>query len=78
MNGHQDSDVLGRYTLPPAPKPDKRDAYIARLEADLLECLEYFKDKYDVCDGDYGEPSPNTEMQLGTMIQRTLYGEGNF
>ncbi len=50
----------------------------ARMEADLLECLEYFKDKYDVNDGDYGEPEPNKEMALGTMIQCTLYGEGNF
>ena len=47
---------------------------IARLEADLTECLEYFQDKYDVVDGSYGEPSPNKEMQLGTMLEETLHG----
>ena len=47
---------------------------IARLEADLTEVLEYFQDKYDVVDGSYGEPSPNKEMQLGTMLEETLHG----
>jgi hypothetical protein len=47
---------------------------ITKLEAELLECLEYFKKHYDVNDGDYGEPAPNTEMQLGTSIEETLYG----
>jgi hypothetical protein len=52
--------------------------YIRRLEADLNECLEYFKERYDVVDGSYGEPEPNEEMVLGTMIQTTLHGPGNF
>ena len=47
---------------------------IARLEADLTECLEYFQDRYDVVDGSYGEPAPNKEMQLGTMLDETLNG----
>lgn len=51
---------------------------IARLEADLNECLEYFEDRYDVSDGDYGEPAPNKEMQLGSMIKETLHGPGAF
>lgn len=49
-------------------------ARIKKLEADLNECLEYFKDHSDVNDGDYGEPSPNKEMQLATMIDETLNG----
>ncbi len=49
-------------------------ARIKTLEASLEEALEYFKDKYDVNDGDYGEPAPNKEMQLGQMIDETLYG----
>jgi len=51
---------------------------IDRLEADLLECLEFFKNHYDVLDGCDGQQWPNIEMQLGTMIQETLYGPGNF
>lgn len=47
---------------------------ICELEASLSECLAYFKDNYDVVDGDYGEPAPNKEMQFGTMIEETLYG----
>ena len=47
---------------------------IARLEADLTECLEYFQDNSDVVDGDYGEPAPNTEMRLASMLEETLHG----
>jgi hypothetical protein len=72
--------TLGAHTPQPV-KPDAREeelraAYqrIERLEADLLECLEYFEDRYDAIDGPYGEPAPNTEMRLGTMIYGTLNG----
>jgi hypothetical protein len=51
---------------------------IERLEADLLECLSYFEDRFDVVDGDEGGQWPNKEMQLGCMIKETLYGPGNF
>lgn len=47
---------------------------IVELTAALEEALEYFKDRYDVVDGDYGEPRPNKEMRLGQMIDETLYG----
>jgi hypothetical protein len=47
---------------------------IRRLEAALEEALEYFKDRYDVVDGDYGEPRPNKEMSLGQMIDIELHG----
>lgn len=49
-------------------------ARIAELTASLEEALEYFKDRYDVKDGDNGEQLPNEEMRLGTMIDETLYG----
>lgn len=63
-----------------AAQEELRAAYerIAHLEADLLECLEYFEDKYDVVDGSYGEPAPNKEMRLGLMIESALHGPGNF
>ena len=47
---------------------------IARLEADLQECLEYFEERFDVVDGSYGEPAPNREMRLGQMLDETLNG----
>ena len=47
---------------------------IKELECALEEALDYFKDRYDVNDGDYGEPSPNKEMRLGQMIDEALYG----
>ncbi len=53
-------------------------ARVARLEADLLEVLEYLEDKSDVVDDDSSMPAPNKEMQLATMIKCSLYGEGNF
>jgi hypothetical protein len=46
---------------------------ITELTAALEEALEYFKDNYDVVDGDDG-PRPNKEMRLGQMIDETLYG----
>jgi hypothetical protein len=46
---------------------------IAELSAALEEALEYFRDNYDVVDGDDG-PRPNKEMRLGQMIDETLYG----
>lgn len=61
----------------------QRSAKAAALEAEnrikelttaLEEALEYFKDRYDVVDGSYGEPSANKEMQLGQMIEETLHG----
>ena len=47
---------------------------IARLEADLVECLEYFQNRYDAVDGAYGEPLANKEMRLGMMLEETLNG----
>lgn len=47
---------------------------IAELECSLQECLEYFEDHSDVNDGDYGEPSPNKEMQLANIVDETLHG----
>ena len=46
---------------------------IVELTVALEEALEYFKDNYDVVDGDDG-PRPNKEMRLGQMIDETLYG----
>jgi hypothetical protein len=57
-----------------ATRAAKAEERIKRLEADLLECFLYFKDRSDVKDGDYGEPRPNKEMQLATMLDQTLHG----
>lgn len=46
---------------------------IKELTTALEEALEYFKDRYDIRDGEDG-PRPNEEMQLGTMIDEALYG----
>jgi hypothetical protein len=48
-------------------------ARIAALTLALQECLEYFKDRYDVIDGTICQ-RPNTEMRIGQMIDETLYG----
>ena len=69
-----DNDTLGKF--------NENVQFIAKrimkLEADLFECAEYFKEHCGVVDGDYGEPAPNKEMRLYSMIQETLYGPGNF
>ncbi len=38
----------------------------------LLRALEYFEDRADVIDGDYGRPRPNREMQLATLCKDAL------
>jgi hypothetical protein len=43
-----------------------------KLRAALLECLEYFEDRYDTVDDDDCQPMPNKEMRLGQMIQEVL------
>ena len=45
---------------------------IRKLEAALEECMEYFESRYDVVDGDYGQPRPNKEMQMGHMIDEVM------
>jgi hypothetical protein len=47
---------------------------IVELEAALEEALEYFKDKYDMRDGEDGKQLPNEEMRLGVMIEEAIYG----
>lgn len=79
-----DNDTLGKFNENVqfiAKRIDEHAAAklrIVKLEADLFECAEYFKDHCDVVDGDYGEHAPNKEMRLYSMIQETLYGPGNF
>ena len=85
MNQHHVFLQLDGNRIVAVGKPEDRSeeiraAYqrIAELESDLNECLEYFQDHSDVNDGDYGEPSPNKEMRLASMIQESLHGPGNF
>lgn len=42
----------------------------------LLECLEYFENREDVLDGDYGVPRPNEEMQIASEIRDVLEKAG--
>lgn len=54
---------------------DERNAACRRedaLESMLLECLEYFENRSDVVDGDYGVPEPNREMKMATEIKEVL------
>jgi hypothetical protein len=81
MNQHHVALILsGNRVIAIDPRDDRseeiRAAYqrIDRLESDLNECLEYFHDHSDVVDGDYGEPSPNKEMRLASMLDETLNG----
>jgi hypothetical protein len=44
-----------------------------RALADALrEVLEYFEDREDVVDGDYGQPKPNEAMRQAQMIRAAL------
>jgi hypothetical protein len=38
----------------------------------LTQALEYFEDREDVLDGDYGIPRPNREMSLAQMCRDAL------
>lgn len=45
---------------------------IEALELMLCECLDYFEDRSDVVDGDYGVPTPNREMRMASEIKELL------
>jgi hypothetical protein len=66
-------DDLAQARLDAKCAAEVAEKRIAELTTALEEALEYFKDNYDVRDGEDG-PRPNKEMQLGQMIDETLYG----
>jgi hypothetical protein len=39
----------------------------------LVECLEWFEDREDVEDGDYGQPRANEHMRMASLI-RAAFG----
>lgn len=47
-------------------------AEIERLRAALGQCEEYFDNRSDVKDGDYGAPEPNEEMRLLSEVRGAL------
>ena len=49
---------------------------IARLEADLVEVLEYLQGIADISSvpEEDGSPRPNTAMRLASMLEETLHG----
>lgn len=48
----------------------------ADLEHACLEALEYFEDREDVVDGDYGVPKANREMQMAQQLRWALQNAG--
>jgi hypothetical protein len=46
---------------------DKRVLILAAQEA-----LEYFTDRADVYDGDYGQPMPNDEARVANMLKDAI------
>ncbi len=44
------------------------------LEAALRHALDFFEDREDVDDGDYGVPTPNIYMQHASEIRNVLTG----
>lgn len=45
---------------------------LAKCRSALLQCETYFEEREDVVDGSYGEPRPNTEMQILTEVREAL------
>lgn len=62
-------------------KVRKLESDIAALKATLSDAQEvlnqvwdYLEERFDVCDGDDGEPLPNDAMGLGGQVERVLEG----
>jgi len=55
---------------------NRRIERIEQREAETAEALEaceaYFDNRSDMSDGDYGQPEPNEEMRLLTMVRASL------
>jgi hypothetical protein len=47
-------------------------ALVDQLTSALDDVEDYFDNRADVVDGDYGEPAPNKEMTMLTAIQAVL------
>jgi hypothetical protein len=56
----------------------EREAVMLERSADIIDALDevlaFLDDAGDVIDGAYGEPRPNTAMQLAQMLRRILEG----
>jgi hypothetical protein len=50
----------------------EQEKLVASLIAALEECLEYFEHYSDVVDGDDGQPEPNREMSMASMVNSAL------
>jgi hypothetical protein len=61
-------------TIPRAKQDEILAAYerITELETTLEQCREYFTDRSDVIDGDYGIPAPNKEMRMLQEIDEVM------
>lgn len=51
---------------------DQLTAQVERLRGALEQALEYFENREDVIDGDYGQPAPNKEMTLAQELRSAL------
>jgi hypothetical protein len=66
------SDTILRDALGDVMATIRMRKHVGALRRVLLELEEYFEDRADVIDGDYGQPRPNREMQLLTEIKDAL------
>ncbi len=55
-------------------KATKLERENAKLRTALEQCEDYFDNRADVVDGDYGVPAPNAEMSILAEIRSALGG----
>lgn len=60
--------------IPRAKQDELLAAYdrIDELETVLAQCRDYFDNRSDVIDGDYGIPAPNKEMRMLQEIDEVM------
>jgi hypothetical protein len=68
--GPKGKDAIAAWNARPGDAA--RETAITEAIQALIDASDYFDNRADVNDGDYGEPSPNREMTLASQCDEAL------
>ena len=69
---HRETEAEAIAAWNARPGDAARETAITEAIQALIDASDYFDNRADVNDGDYGEPSPNREMTLASQCDEAL------